>query len=169
MNKNIYDEEPNNELNTLQTPVAQFIEFDFSKSQTLLEMINQVKGVMSTEPSNPQIYIVCGRQVAENDYNELFDFIYHTYSDFFNERIYIRGFIHPEFIRLLLLYKCILLPNTKIVYDNKKNYMFWENLKLNVQVQTRFIQRLNSGYVGVQSAYFDLSELDNLGINYEKN
>lgn len=160
----IYDEQNQQPLSSNNVTL---IEFDFSKEMTLYEMIDKVKTTMSTNPTNPQIYIVCGRTVAQNDYIDFFGYLTSVYAGFFDERIYIRGYIHYDFIQILGLYKCIVTSDTKLVHDITKTHKFWDNFKFNPTVQNRFIQRLNTAYINVLHGYFGLDELTNLGIVYE--
>lgn len=160
----LYGEE---KVNNTKSSNPIFIEFDFSKEKTLFEMINTVKLVMSDSPSNPQIYIVCGKTVADNDYDGLINFLRFTYPDIFNNRIFIRGYIHYDFIHFLAAYKCIIIPDTKIVHDVTKTHKFLYNFSFNPSIQNKFIQRFNSSYYDIQNGYFKLDELTNLGLTYE--
>lgn len=161
---NIYDEE-----NPRQTSGGILLEVDFSKNQTLHQLISSVKNYLDSisDETDVTLFLVGGQQLNENNYDDFFHYLSTNFKPSSNHSVYIRGYFDLELVKLLLIYNCNISTNCKVVYSAVKLNKILNAIKDTPALLNKFIQRYTTQYHQFELAYLPLNELTLLGFNYE--
>lgn len=149
------------------TPVnkQEVLELDFSKKQTLSEVLLRIKSINSTSP-NFIISIVTGQKIKFSEHLEVIEFLKNNQIDM-NSKIVFRGFFHYEMISYLLAFECMVVSSSALVYSPLKLNKILFAIKTYPTLINAFISQYTMNlYKVVGEINLSISELKYIGINY---
>lgn len=142
-----------------------FISVDISLGKSLYEMIEPVRLILFDKPkTNVVIYLICGKKCS----TELNDFCEYLLDLDHDLNIFLRGYIHPELLKLVLIKSIKVHNKCKLVYTHKNLHQFLQELRQNQVILTNFMRRfLDHYYLLPKENLLDLTELNMIGLEIE--
>ena len=140
------------------------IYLDFEKD-SILELTQKVRTFTIHKPDNIEInlYIISGHNCKKDV--ELF--IQYLSKLNYNFIVYIRGIIHPYFIHLLFDKNVFIEGQVKMLYRKDLLHDLLTNLMLNPKIFKTFVQRFIDQYNKFPECYIDVTELKQIGFEFE--
>lgn len=141
------------------------IVLDFSK-QTFGEMVDKVRSVIENVDPEVEInlFMVCGY----NPHPDAGLFLDYLKSVTFKFRLFFRGIIHVEFLKIFSSANLSIKEGSKFKFDPKRTHEFQTELLSFPNIFRNYFQRFIDDYHKLKGeTYFDLTELKTLGFNFE--
>lgn len=144
------------------------IEIDLSgPEKSLLELIRTVRSSIEGRPDDLQliIYFVAGVKLTNNDWDQLINYIGSLPNP---KQVVYRGILHPETMKILTNFNTLILDkDVKFLYLAEKVPVILKIL-LNVpEIFKNFMERWIDHYKNIDKAQFDLTELRELGFQFQ--
>lgn len=163
---NLYEEEKPGQ-STIKTEIIDeiLITVDFSK-ETFGEMVEKVRTKIESNPNVNEIniFILSGYN-PHPDAGLFLDYLRSIPKMF---RLFVRGIIHIEFMKIFANPNLFIIEGSKFKFDPKRTHEFQTNLMAYPNVFRQYFQRFIDEYHKFNGdVYLDLTELKTLGFNFQ--
>lgn len=166
MNNDLYgDLEPKVKSNNTVANDDILIVLDFSK-ETFGEMVEKVRNIIESTPDHVDVnlFILSGYN-PHPDAGLFLDYLKKLPRTF---RLFFRGIIHIEFMKIFSNPNLHINENSKFKFDPKRTHEFQSNLMAFPNVFRQYFQRFIDEYHKFKGdVYLDVTELKTLGFNFE--
>lgn len=163
---NLYEEEkPRQTTNKTEINDEILITVDFSK-ETFGEMVEKVRTKIESNPNvnEVNIFILSGYN-PHPDAGLFLDYLRSVPKMF---RLFVRGIIHIEFMKIFANPNLFIIEGSKFKFDPKRTHDFQTNLMAYPNVFRQYFQRFIDEYHKFNGdVYLDLTELKTLGFNFQ--
>ncbi len=163
---NLYEEEkPRQPTTKTEINDEILITVDFSK-ETFGEMVEKVRTKIESNPhvNEINIFILSGYN-PHPDAALFLDYLRSIPKLF---RLFVRGIIHIEFMKIFANPNLFIIEGSKFKFDPKRTHEFQTNLMAYPNVFRQYFQRFIDEYHKFNGdVYLDLTELKTLGFNFQ--